>query len=391
MATNKAIYKIERIIPIKFERSTNAVAAGVYAPDIDDRGYTHYHGPVVGTCRSDKVQVDVIREQIDNNTVLYATSADTSKVTISPSSRELKKGNRAKLQFTAGATDGEYKIEIRAQALDGPVIAELTVLISEIMSIDCAVHRTAIYAPPANRGAANTTTRTMAGINDLMAEVNKQWRPMGVQFNVTHRKDDTNLTNQVARNGVNPTNGTLLTPVFGSGIANENFTRLMATNKVNNRLNIYFVRSIQAANPGGGAGPNYVGFGSAHHKGLVVSDNIGDLETEAHTVSHELGHILTLAAMGHTNQYDAHSDDDPQWDATIANRRHDLWSRRRLMYYMVGLQAAERTGAGGRYDFDGIDVGYGNGRSGHMLTIKNLANDSTDNEYTDARNQARTF
>jgi len=391
MAISKSIYKIERITPLKFERSTSAAPAGTYAPDIDDRGYTHYKGPVVGTCRGDKVQVDVIREQIDNNTTLYATSADTSKVTISAGSRELSKGKRATLQFTVGATDGEYKIEIRAQAMDGPVIAELTVLISEIMSIDCAVHRTAIYTAPATRGAANTTTRTLADINNLMAEVNKQWRPMGVQFTITHRKDDTNLTNQVARNGVNPTNGILLTPVFGSGVANENFTRIMATNKVNNRLNIYFVRGIQAASPGGGPGPNYVGFGSAYHKGLVISDNIGDLETEAHTLSHELGHILTLAAMGHTNQYDSHSDDDPQWNATIANRRHDLWSRRRLMYYMVGLQAAERTGAGGRYAFDGIDVGHGNGRSGHLLTIKNLTNDSTDNEYTDARNQARTF
>jgi len=68
-----------------------------------------------------------------------------------------------------------------------------------------------------------------------------------------------------------------------------------------------------------------------------------------------------------------------------------LWSRRRLMYYMVGLQADERTGAGGRYSFAGTDVGYGEGRSGHMITIKNLTGDPTDNEYTDARNKARTL
>jgi hypothetical protein len=61
------------------------------------------------------------------------------------------------------------------------------------------------------------------------------------------------------------------------------------------------------------------------------------------------------------------------------------------MYYMVGLQAAERTGAGGRYKFAGTNVGYGNGRSGHMITIKNLVNDATDNEYTDARNASAAF
>jgi hypothetical protein len=124
---------------------------------------------------------------------------------------------------------------------------------------------------------------------------------------------------------------------------------------------------------------------------LVVSDTTSDIETQAHTLAHELGHILNLAAMGHTVSEDAHSDDDPQWNTTVPRRRHDLWTRRRLMYYMVGLNAADRTGPGGRYAFDGRDAGYGNGRSGHMITIKNLTQDATDNEYTDARNRQATL
>jgi hypothetical protein len=310
---------------------------------------------------------------------------------VNPSSGRLANGAHAHVDFRAGTTDGNVKLQIRAQAANGPIIGELTVHVSLLMNVSCAVHRTAIYAPPATRAAANTTTRTFASISTVMAEVNRQWRPAGINFNVDTQRDNTNLTNQVPRNGVNPTNGVLLCPVYGSGVTNENFNRLMGTNYVNNRINIYFVRAIQAANPGGGAAPNYIGFGSSHHRGLVIADNIGNVETTAHTISHELGHVLTLAGSGHTDPHDSHSDDDPQWNATVTRRRHDIWSRRRLMYYMVGLRASDRTGAGGRYSFDANDVGYGAGRTGHMITIKNLTQDPTDNEYTDARNRARTL
>lgn len=61
------------------------------------------------------------------------------------------------------------------------------------------------------------------------------------------------------------------------------------------------------------------------------------------------------------------------------------------MYYMVGLNSDDRVGTGGRYTFAGTDAGYGPGRSGHMITIKNLTQDATDNEYTDARNQQATL
>jgi hypothetical protein len=61
------------------------------------------------------------------------------------------------------------------------------------------------------------------------------------------------------------------------------------------------------------------------------------------------------------------------------------------MYYMGGLEAADRTGPGGRYAFDGINAGYGDGVRGRMITIKNLTQDPTDSEYTDARNRQATL
>jgi hypothetical protein len=335
-----------------------------------------------------------VRELLDTNAPLYVTSEDRTKLTITNpvAGASLPNGKHADISFRPGSTDGNVKIQVRAQADNGPIVGELTVHVSQPLTVSCAVHRTAIYTPPAARSAANTTTRSFASIRDLMKEVNRQWRPAGVTFNVDTQRNNTNMTNQVSRNGVAPTDGILLCPIFGSGTTNENFTRLMNTNYVNNRVNIYFVRSIQSPpDPVTGVSPNYIGFGSSHHRGMVMSDNIGDLETTAHTLSHELGHILTLAASGHTNAFDSHSDDDPQWNATVTQRRHDLWTRRRLMYYMVGLSAADRTGAGGRYTFDGTNVGHGNGRSGHMITIKSLVQDPTDNEYTDARVQARTL
>lgn len=398
MAVRKRVYKTLRVVPVRFTRFPGAVPAGMYAPDPDDRGFTTYHGPVLGVCRTDNVRVRVLRDLLDNNAPLYVDSEDDSKVRVtSPvAGVALANGQHADIDLRVGSTDGDCKIRVRAQARNGPIVGELTVHVSQIIRVRCAVHRTAIYNLPGARSAGNTTTRSFANITSIMTEVNRQWRPIGVHFHVDTQRDNTNLTNQVPRNGVNPADGVLLCPIFGSGVTNQNFNLLMGTNTVANRLNIYFVRSIQAAHTGPGAAPNYIGFGSSASRGLVMSDNIGDLETTAHTLAHELGHILTLAGSGHTVPQDAHSDDDPQWNADVRRRRHDLWSRRRLMYYMVGLQADERTGTGGtgingRYRFDGTDAGYGNGRSGHMITIKSLTQDNTDDEYTDARTRAATL
>lgn len=394
MSVRRNVYKKERIVPVRFARCAAAVPANTYAPDPDDRGYVGYHGPVVGVCRDDRTRVRVLRDLLDPNAPLYATSADPTKleIRVPAAGQPIPDGAHADIEFVTAGGTGDVKVQVRAQAADGPVVAELTVHISSVTTVRCAGHRTAIYNLPGGRTVANTTNRSIADIRTLMAEVNRQWRPAGIRFNVDTWRENTNLTNQVPRDGVNPVDGVLLCPIFGGATTNENFDRMMNTNKVANRLNIYFVTTIQSPpDPATGVAPNYIGFGSSAQNGLVISDNLGDLETSAHTLSHELGHILTLAGSGHATVNDSHSDDDPRFDITVANRRHDLWSRRRLMYYMVGLQADERTGAGGRYSFAGTDVGYGEGSSGHMITIKNLTGDPTDNEYTDARNKARTL
>jgi len=392
MAIAKQVYKWERIVPVRFTRSTGAVPAGTYVPDPDDRGYARYHGPVLGVCRGDLTRVSVVREQLEDPAPLFVSSEIPARLTITnpaPDPGRLPNGHIVDIEFRASSTDGDVKVRIHAQQLNGPIVGELTVHISQVLTILCAVHRTAIYALPSTRAAANTTARSFTDIDNLMTGVSRQWRPAGIQFTIDIRKNDTNLTNQVARNGINPTDGALLCPVYGSGEDNENFTRLMATNRQARRLNIHFVRQIRTASADGS--PFYIGFGSSAERGLVVSDTADDLETQAHTLAHELGHILNLAGLQHTVDNDAHSDDDPQWNEIVTRRRHDLWTRRRLMYYMVGLSAADRTGPGGRYAFDGQDVGHGAGRSGHMITIKNLTNDHTDNEYTDARNRQATL
>jgi len=393
MPISKEVYKWERVVPARFTRYSGQAPAGTYSPDPDDRGYTGYLGPLVGVCRDDLARITLIREQLDPGAPLFVTSASPDKIAIvypSPDSGQLIAGNRVNIDFRAAGIDGDFKIQVHAQKLDGPIIAELTVHVSTLLIILCAVHRTAIFSSPATRTASNTTSRSFGDIDTLLAVVNRQWRPCGIEFSVDTRKDDTNLTNQVSRNGIAPTDGALLCPVYGSGEANENFSRLMATDRVDRRLNIHFVHQIRTASADGK--PFYIGFGSSAEKGLVVSDTTSDLETQAHTLAHELGHILNLSGVGHSVPEDAHSDDDPQWNTSVPARRHDLWTRRRLMYYMVGLDAADRTGAGGRYAFDGMDAGYGAGRSGHLITIKNLTQDATNNEYTDARNrQANLF
>jgi hypothetical protein len=388
------VYKWERIVPVAFGRYRDNPPAGTYAPDLDCRGFCNYGGYVVGVCRGDLTRVKVTRVLLDEDAPLFVSSGDPGKLTIvspSPNPGQLPSGTRVYIDFRASNTDGDVKIRVHAQKLDGPIIGELTVHISQLLTITCAVHRTAIYKPPSTRTAANTTARTFANIDTLMGEVNRIWRPCGIEFFVGSRKDDTNLTNQVPRNGINPSDGALLCPVYGTpgeaGV-NVNFTLLMATNKVDGLVNIYFARDIRSATASGN--PRYNGFGSAGERGMVVRDR-DPIQAQAETVAHELGHILTLAGQGHANSHDSHSDDDPQWSNTVPNRRHDLFSRRRLMYYMGGLEAADRTGPGGRYAFDGINAGYGDGVRGRMITIKNLTQDPTDSEYTDARNRQATL
>lgn len=392
MTINKEVYKWERIVPVRFTRYKGPAVAGTHTPDLDDRGFTTYFGPVVGVCQGDLTRVVLLREELDEGAPLFVTSEDTGRITIiapPPDPGQLENGARANIDFRASNTEGEAKIRIHAQSLNGPVIAELTVHTFRLLTILCAAHRTAIYTPPATRTAANTTSRSFNDIDTLMAEVNRQWRPAGIEFTIDTRKDDTNLTNQVARGGFPPTDGALLCPVYGSGEANENFTRLMATNRVDRRLNVHFVHEIRTASANGE--PFYIGFGSSAERGLVVSDTADPLELQAHTLAHELGHILNLSGVGHSVPEDAHSDDDPQWNTSVPVRRHDLWTRRRLMYYMVGLNSDDRIGTGGRYAFAGTDSGYGPGNPGHMITIKNLTQDATDNECADARNRQATL
>jgi hypothetical protein len=409
VAIERGVYKVIRIAPVRFARSRSHSPLGrtYHFPDVDDRGYTNpYNGPVVGVCRDDVSVVSVVREMLEPNAPLFATSRDTSRVTVDTPA--IPDGRRADLRFTAKRVDGSVKIDIRAQTRGGPVVAELTVLVSQLVNVNCAAHRTAIYTAPATRAAANTTTRSQASMRRLIAEVNRQWRPCGIAFNVD-RWPDTNFTNQAAVAGIAPTDGELLCPIYDGVTPNNNFSTLMGLNSQARRINIYFVHSIGTASASGQ--PKYIGFGSSFHKGLVMSDWPNPLEDEAHTLSHELAHILSLAAAQHTHTADSHSDDAPQWNAEVRNRRHDLWSRRRLMYYMVGLQADDRTGAavaagagvtarpagryvtalGQNYEFHGLDVGHGAGKVGHLLTIKNLTNDPTDDEYTDARRKQRTL
>src|SRR5262249_6151257 len=93
---------------------------------------------------------------------------------------------------------------------------------------------------------------------------------------------------------------------------------------------------------------------------------LGD-EADAHVLAHELGHFLSLTHSDHNDK----SEDI----------RKDFWTHRRLMF-----SKNNRTIFPPPHH---IDLGYGAGKDGELITVKHIQGDPNDDEVARARRRAK--
>ena len=395
MAISKAVYRWERIVPVRFARAPHATDAtkgtgptSGNAPDPDDRGFlpTAVGGPIIPVGLNPSVAADarpltrvrLIREDIDNTADLYI-SAETAGIIdlVTPAAGTAPPQQKEMLITFRATAAGTTNLRVHF-GNNGPVIYQGQVVVSRIIWVPVSVHAPRITGTVQTdtAGAVVPETATRAGgsaaafltaARQYFTDANKVFFPYGIQFWVDPAVDYATpiaLTNQGMVDD--------LTAEFG---------RVMALNRRAKTINVYFVPQI--AGPTNAANPtpadnvlgSTIGFRrSPATFGLVLAD--GALPS---ALAHELGHILGLinsATWIHSNAVN-----DAAFPGTGREVRSDIVTRRRLMYAYAQISV---TGSRPYRN----DVGYGSGRAGAMLTVKQLNNDSTDDEMADVRRYA---
>ena len=374
MAIAKEIYKFERIVPVRFSRLVDPANVATTSgpprgdsPDLDDRGFFQtVHGPIVGMTENSWVKVRLSRENVENGVSLFVASSDTNVVTVETSrgTAELPNDEHMWVKLTAPADSGGDPataiVEVRFNAADGPVIAELFVYVFEPVSVDITPHVVTISRAAAGPAAAVPGTVPGANIAAVMDMVSAIWRPCGVTFNVQPTENDAVDFGTANIVSDNPWPGEVDT--------------LLGTNWIADTINVYFVRQI-------GTG-NTLGYGISRdsarrfhltNPGVILGETTAggttrDTQYWANDLAHELGHFFQLWHPGNRQGADT-------WQ--------DSWSRRMLMHNFNRTLGANPPSP--RF----TDAGYGTFGTGTnrgcMITIKNYRRHATDGECATSR------
>jgi len=356
MAVNVKVRNQKQIIvPIRFTRAvTGAPVAD--APDVDDRGFipgarpatwghAPYRGAMVGITEGDTVRVKVLREDLDAAAPLAVTSTAPTICSVEdpPAGGLLAADGIFKIKGVVDVVSTPVKIQVRLGDATGPVMGELEPHIFQLKTLRIRVHLVTI------NGA--TTVRTAASMVPVVQEINRIWRPVGIEFEY-----DPALTVPEAVNGF-ANAGQITTDLANNSFAE--FSTVVNLHPDPNRINIYCVQQLNEA------------FGmtfdntNARPRGYGIA--IGD-DSVPNSNAHELCHYL----------------DNPEHateDATRTAVRQDIWVRRRVMSapnpYPNSAPAYRNN------------VGYGANTRGAQISIKDLAGDPWDGEQNRARVRAR--
>ena len=377
MPIDLQVFRQIRVVPVRFTRcvdpaNADATSGPVRAdcPEPDDRGYLSgaVRGPVlpiafdVATGTSDTAHVKLMREGIETTSELFVQSADTSVVDVdSPAAGAALPRTRNMVIRLRSIAVGDTRIRIRFGTLTGLVIAELRVLVTDLIPVQVCLHRTTITGAGAGATGPALIPRA-AGVSNftaadaLLTAAGTIWRPHGVRFVVAARRDSTIAD---VNNGILSVNAAGQFPQFPT---------LMGTNRFANAINIHFIRQIGTGSTLG-LGLSLVGSPGGYGIALPDGADLNDL-------AHEIGHVLDLAP-GPAG----HADDN---DATTQNVRNDLYTIRRLMHSFNPFTPPQPHLG---------DIGYGarggNTLRGALISVKDLAGDPADGDHPVARGAAR--
>jgi hypothetical protein len=320
-----------------------------------------------------ETRVRLLRMDIETTAPLFVTSEAPGvvEVTLPVAGASLPATPEMMVKMRAIAS-GSTHLQVRFGSATGPIIHQMQVVVSPLVDVRTVAHVPTINGAPFVDPATGApfpaqSTRSDASIRATVDSCNLIFFPYGIRFVLDAAIDRAGVLN-LARQGM------------VDDLTNE-FNRTTALNRVANSANAYFVPQIAngtATNPIN----RTLGVATSARTepasfGLLVSDRASG----GHVIAHELGHLLNIVN-DPTNEF-LHIDTivDPAIPGTGKRVRDDIISRRRLMFSSL------------RFSLDATraykdDVGYGARLAGHMLTIKQLNNDKTDDELREVRRTA---
>jgi hypothetical protein len=392
MPIAKPIHKYTRVVPVRFDRCPDAadptVDQGTFdanAPDPDDRGFlpATVRGPIlpigldtsIAEAARPETRMRLIREDIENAAQLFVTTntAGVVQITLPVANAALPNTRHMMIRVRALAA-GNRLLQVRFGAIDGPIIAQMQLLVTAMQQVRVVAHAPtingAVQIHPVTAAAVPAqTVRTDAQIRAMFDVANAIYFPYGVRFTVDAAVNRTGVLAFQNQGMVDD-------------LTNE-FNNTTASNRVNNVVNAYFVPQI--ANPTS-AQPTAVDqvhgvANSARTNPRTFGLLVGDAARSGHVVAHELGHLLNLPNDPQGRFVHIDTVTDPAAPGTGRQVRADILTRRRLMYAFVNIPAD----AARPYR---TQVGYGmstatRGQVGGMITIKQYDADKTDLEHFD--------
>ena len=403
-----------RVTVVRFARAVQSVQAVINAPDLDDHGFIttdgsaatgSANGPVVGLQGASTagvagrvVRVRVIRDRLDDAAQIFPVVEDSAvarvvfpqplvpfNATELPTPASLPElagfsqmeGDTLYLQGVASAEPPSMtKLRLHFGAVDGPVIAEMALVVFQPLVVEVQPHIVDITG--GGGGASSPANWDLARVNQLFQLVNAAYAPAGVEFNV--------IQNMLSESIHFHTAGTV-----NIDDRNPEFDRVLHLHSDPNALNAYFVRAFNLTGVDGVGTCRTFTQGAATvggRAGLQMCDDLPstnaalparrDLE-RGHVMAHEIGHALTLEHYNHRNA-----------DRVV----HDLWTHRNLMN-PTGFHDNSLSPTGSLSTPNRAFIGYGlyenmNPSEGQMLMIKKRTHIQFSDQVTRIRRAVRT-
>lgn len=377
MALNIEVYKWHRVVLVRFERA-KVGDPDIKIPQPDDRAYgSPERGPIFGVLQGDTVKVRLRREEIGTDAPLFVSSSDEKVFTVEdPSPNKLLPDAVTmdiKIKGVGGGTPKKAKLEVhyataKSSPLKGPTLHEATIWVWH-PPLDLRVTPHLVTIERATGPAPHPALGSTADVEKILEVAKAIWRPCGIRLIKEATKPE---RIPLATEGV-------IIKDYATTRGGGEIDRVLSLNNVPHTVNAYFFRRFSTDGTLG------VGISSESQKTYGLSNNgilladiamsgtkvmTHDVQWSGNDLAHEIGHFLTLA---HVEKQNASS------------ARNDTWSRRSLMHPTNGLVAP--------YNPFQQDIGYGtvtsagvtSGRRGALISMKDLAQLTTDGECTKAR------